>query len=130
MSALLIQNLDQFLDSLNYIETGIFTYEEIMESAEISADDLKEDQISWSPSHVTQNKIQSNGDCEVVVRGWEANQEIELPGDPRELVYVIEGNITTDGNVSVGKGLVTEINTPTKITNSDLRGITLHLVIK
>lgn len=130
MSALLIQNLDQFLDSLNYIETGIFTYEEIMESAEISSNDLKEDQISWSPSHVTQNKIQSNGDYDVIVRGWEANQEIELPGEPRELVYVIEGDITTNGNVSTAQGLVTEINAPTKITNSDKRGITLHLVVK
>lgn len=130
MSALLIQNLDQFLDSLNYIETGIFTYEEIMESAEISSNDLKEDQISWSPSHATQNKIQSNGDYDVIVRGWEANQEIELPGEPRELVYVIEGDITTNGNVSTAQGLVTEINAPTKITNSDKRGITLHLVVK
>ena len=124
MSALIIQNLDQLADALNYVETGIFTIEEILESAEIQKENLSEDLITWSDSEVTKNTVESNGDYEVSIRGWEPNQEIESSGD---YVFVIEGSLT-NGTDNISAGSFKQADKGTKLSNGATKSISLHII--
>ena len=97
MSALQIQNFNQFLDILNLCETGVFSYEDVFKSATINAEDLDE-YVLWKPDGYCRIPILKKEPFEVLLMCWEPGQisQIHDHNGQQGWIYVVSGEITEE----------------------------------
>lgn len=107
MNALLIQNFDQFLDALNLCNTGIYTYQEVIESSEICIEDLDEF-VTWNTDICSKVSVLRNGDFEVSICCFEPGQHITWASG-NTWISVVSGILHSNGqNIKTGSQMALE----------------------
>lgn len=77
METLIINNFDQFLDALNLCDIGVYSYEEVIHSANIDSEDLAEF-TNWNSEDLKAVSILKKGNFEVFLYCWELGQHTEV----------------------------------------------------
>ena len=97
MQKLLIQNISQLVDALYSCSMGIFDYQEVMESAELTPSDIAY-AASWSAEGYTRNVLERNEDFELILICWEPGQETPIHdhNHQRGWVRMIDGQLTEE----------------------------------
>lgn len=140
--SLLIKNFDQFLDALNLCDIGVYTYEEVIQSAEIEAQGL-EPHVNWIEETVSVSSILKKDNFEVFLYCWEPGQETPMISQSGKAWFrVVEGELTVAeyeqngekpklvSENAVGEGDCMELPPIYGLTNAgDMRCKSIHLEI-
>lgn len=126
---LLIYHLSQLLDAFNNCSLGLFSYEDVIRSAQVPAEELHEFlPEAWSATPV---KVHDNPDYRLDLLMVSPADTIEVARQyQQEFVYTVSGQIMLNGTtLAAGSGAVIPHGSA-QIRGSGERSLVLHLRVK
>ena len=95
--SLIIQNINQLSDALHGVLSGLFTYEEVMQSVNFSIEDVQE-YVFWNPEKYARNCIERKDEHELILMCWEKGQKtaIHNHGGQEGWISIVQGEVSEE----------------------------------